>query len=165
MSLLTHQLANLDVGTSSVLKSDIGSKLPVTTLQCLVLSECSGRREMLARAASDAGWDVLVSGEPNAGWSIVQRQLFGMAIVDLDGSESAATYRDLAEHLSTHQQRALLMVCGNEGDAMEEVWARQLGSWLYLPGVSEESDIAALCRQAVPVAEKLNGTTRRSNVA
>jgi hypothetical protein len=39
---------------------------------------------------------------------------------------------------------------------MEEIWARQLGAWMYLPGVNDHSDVAMLCGEARNAAEKLS---------
>jgi hypothetical protein len=50
----------------------------------------------------------------------------------------------------------LLVICGRDGDAMQEIWAHQLGAWLYLPGVDISGDLAMLCSQARMVVEKLN---------
>jgi hypothetical protein len=49
-----------------------------------------------------------------------------------------------------------LAVCGNPDDAMGEVWSRQLGVWMYLPGVDGHSDIALLCSEARNILEKLS---------
>jgi len=51
----------------------------------------------------------------------------------------------------------LLAVCGKSDDANGEVWSRQLGVWMYLPGVDCQSDIALLCAEAKHVLEKLGG--------
>ena len=42
------------------------------------------------------------------------------------------------------RQGPLLAVCGKPDDTTGEVWSRQLGVWMYLPGVDGQSDIA-LC--------------------
>ena len=98
-------------------------------------------------------------------YAVFQRERFEMAVVDfavLDGeldAESVRQMRELTEQLAT-QRNMLLMLCGNEGDALEEIWARQLGVWLYLPGIREQNDVQALCSQALPVAERLAGRQR-----
>jgi ActR/RegA family two-component response regulator len=112
---------------------------------------------MLSRAANDAGWDTVVCTGAAKAWNTVQRQRFQMALVDLEFAASQVeAFKELTEHFNS-TQGALLMVCGKEGNALEEIWARQLGAWLYLPGVSQESDVRALCEDAVPVVEKLTG--------
>ena len=44
----------------------------------------------------------------------------------------------------------LLVICGHEGEVEEEIWARQLGVWLYVPGLSNApaEDLSLLCQQA-----------------
>jgi hypothetical protein len=38
-----------------------------------------------------------------------------------------------------------------------EVWSRQLGVWMYLPGVDSESDLALVYSEARGIVEKLHG--------
>ena len=40
------------------------------------------------------------------------------------------------------------------GSAAEEIWVRQLGIWLYLPGATTISEVTLLCEQALQVATK-----------
>ena len=49
-----------------------------------------------------------------------------------------------------------LIVCGNEGATEEEIWVRQLGAWMYLPGVTEGSNLSLLCSEARHIAERLS---------
>ena len=157
MSLVAQQYRESVASTVSVLKPTVKQDKPTTTIQCLILSASQSRREMLSRAANEAGWDTVVCADATNAWSIVQRQRFEMALIDMEFAASdASAFKELTEHVSV-SQKALLMVCGEEGNASEEVWARQLGAWLYLPGVSQESDVRALCKEALPVVEKLTG--------
>lgn len=156
MSLLAQQHSVAVTSTSSVLKPRVENRKSTTTIQCLVLSDDAMRQEMLSRAAHEAGWDTVICKDVANAWSTVQRQRFEMAFVDLDGTSSSDGFKEVAEHMSSNHD-ALLVVCGEEGNAMEEIWARQLGAWLYLPGVSGTSDVSALCREASPVVEKLTG--------
>ena len=128
---------------------------PIATFQCLVLSASAPRRQMLARSATDAGWDAVVCSDTSNCWSCLRQELFQLVLLDLqDSSGSRDEFREVAEHLA-NESGTLLVLCGQEGDAMEEIWARQLGVWLYLPGVDRGSDICSLCEAARPVAEKL----------
>jgi hypothetical protein len=52
----------------------------------------------------------------------------------------------------------LLAVCGKPDDITGEVWSRQLGVWMYLPGVDSQSDIALLCGEARNILRKLTDT-------
>ena len=117
---------------------------------------------MLERAANEAGWDTISCGDADAGWSAVKRQRFQLAIVDIDHVATPAALQKLSEEVAG-MEHTLLMLCGNEGEALEEVWARQLGTWLYLPGVTEGNDVTSLCEQARPVAEKLMGSFGQLN--
>ncbi len=134
--------------------------------RCLVVSKTALRRAMLAGGAEKAGWETVVCESVESGWHACQRERFEMAVVDfaaLDSelvAESVQQMRELTEELAT-QRNMLLMLCGNEGDALEEIWARQLGVWLYLPGIREQNDVQALCSQALPVAERLAGCQQK----
>ncbi|NIL99064.1 MAG: hypothetical protein GTO53_13870, partial [Planctomycetales bacterium] len=48
----------------------------------------------------------------------------------------------------------LVALCGNEGNALEEIWARELGVWLYLPGVVDDSDLSSLLEAGQQVAAR-----------
>ncbi len=128
----------------------------IGTFQCLVVSTSQHRKAMLVDAASDGGWQTVVCGSEASAWTAMKRQRFQLALVDLDGSQDQEALKAICQELS-QQHDTLLVVCGNEGNGLEEIWARQLGVWLYLPGVSEASDMISLCEQAVPVAEKITG--------
>ena len=127
----------------------------IAQLRCLVVAEEAARRGMLASAAEEVGWDVIVCDSVDTGWHVCERERYEMAIADMAMLPDATAMRDLISQMASHPN-LLLMICGNEGDGLEEIWARQLGAWLYLPGVSERCDVEALCRQALPVAERLS---------
>ncbi len=124
---------------------------------CLIVAEDAERREFLAEAARAAGWEVAAYAKASAASVAANRYRQALAIVDLTGLEpdSASALRSLTEHLSAGSQ-PLLMVCGTEGNALEEIWARQLGVWLYLSGVDPSCDVTSLCREAKQVVQKLN---------
>ena len=79
-----------------------------------------------------------------------------LAIIDLATAEGEqlGAFKQLTERLSHGGGSPLLMICARETDAEEEIWARQLGVWAYLPGVDADSDMAMLCGEAKNVAEK-----------
>jgi len=134
-------------------------KKPTSTavMHCLVVAEQAERREFFAEAARAAGWEVIACDDANSANHAAHRYRHALAIVDLDGLESNAVsrFRDLAEQLSL-SANSLLMVCGTDGNTVEEIWARQLGVWLYLSGVDSTCDIASLCGDARQVVQKLN---------
>ena len=66
----------------------------------------------------------------SAGWTFLE-----LVIIDLTSPEGGEPtgFRQLVEKLAC-TSHVLLLTCGNEGDAEQEVWARHLGVWMYLPG-------------------------------
>lgn len=124
--------------------------------QCLVVSASQSRREQLADSACDAGWDTIVCADASSAMNEMRRSVVQMALIDLEGygSDTPDGFRELCEHAAS-QNNVLLAVCGHEGEALEEIWARQLGAWLYLPGVEINDDFSALCGQGLEVAAKL----------
>jgi ActR/RegA family two-component response regulator len=139
----------------------VASVAPRTALQqCLVVSPSRQRAKLLERAAGEQGWETIVAGDAEDAAREAVRNRIQLAVIDLQsvGSPDAAMYRDLVEQLSTESADGpLLIVCGDEEDAMGEIWSRQLGVWMYLPGVDDHSDIAMLCGEARNVVEKLHG--------
>ena len=48
----------------------------------------------------------------------------------------------------------LVVVCGSEDSVDEELWARQMGAWVYLPGVSGGDALVALFADARRLVER-----------
>jgi hypothetical protein len=128
----------------------------VALLHCLVVAENAERRAFLAESARAAGWEVTVCAGASAASVAANRYRQSLAIVDLADLEAgaASSLRTLTEQL-TSGSSPLVMICGAEGNALEEIWARQLGVWLYLSGVDASCDVTSLCRDAKQVTEKL----------
>jgi DNA-binding NtrC family response regulator len=126
------------------------------TFSCLIVSPDRRRGEMLERAAAEGGWKTCLCLDPKSAHAHIGRSFVHLAVVDLEG-ESPQSLRPLLEQL-TRTGGLLVIVCGNEGDLDEEVWVRQLGAWLYLPGVVETSNLALLCGEARQIAERLGRT-------
>jgi ActR/RegA family two-component response regulator len=126
---------------------------------CLIVSDDAHRRRLFDRAAEEQGWDTIVSSNSDEAMQIAIRERLRLAIVDLQSAAptTEAGYRRFVEWMSKKQQ-SLAVVCGNEDDVSGEVWARQLGVWMYLPGVDDQTDIALVCGEARGVAEKLFGS-------
>jgi len=118
--------------------------------ECLIVAHVDQRGGMLRQAALDGGWDPLVCRDTEAAAEQGARRRFGLALLDLQHAPGPAIprLRRLSESLSA-QSGPLVIVCGHENDPPEEIWARQLGVWLYLPAVDETCDIASVCRQAL----------------
>ena len=121
----------------------------VTTSQCLIVSYSRDFREMLSNAANDTGWDTVVCADSQNALAAFRRTHFQVGFVDLTSSSEVTEFRELCQQLVV-ADKFLLAICGRESDREEEIWARQLGVWLYLPGVGLEhaDEIGALCEQA-----------------
>ncbi len=124
-------------------------KAPPTAEQCLVVSMCERWATKLRRAAAAHGWEPIACSSADAAARAAVRNRVSLAIVDLASAEQQhrRELQELAEMLARNNG-ALLMVCGNDSDAAEEIWARQLGVWAYLPAVDDDSDVAMLCGEA-----------------
>ena len=120
--------------------------------QCLIVSAATARREMLSRAAANGGWNPIVCPDRENASVAFRRTRCQMALIDLDHEGSTPEgFRDLCQRLSSASPRLLLVVCGHQDQPQEEIWARQLGVWVYLPGISlaKEDEISAICQQAI----------------
>jgi hypothetical protein len=110
---------------------------------------------MFQKAASSGGFDPVLCKSGEEAQAASGRYRFPLVIVDLQeaGPESPG-YRELVEHLAANED-ALLMLCGEEENPLEEIWARQHGAWLYLPGVDASCDVTMLCCEAKELADRL----------
>ena len=130
-------------------------KAKTSLLQCLVVSASRARRNMLSDAAAAAGWGAIVCADSQNALAEFRQTLVQFAVIDLDlHGETPAGFRELVLTLAEDSSRVLLGVCGHEADPSEEIWVRQLGIWLYLPGATNSSEISLLCEQARLVIEK-----------
>ncbi len=130
-----------------------------TQYRCLIVSVSSDRREMLLRAAAEGGWQTLVAPNIDSARKQLARMMFQLAIVDLEHTPhgNAEEFREVLEDLAGMAEM-LLVVCGNEGEPLEEIWARQLGVWLYLPGITSGEEVTLLCGEARQITEQLHAT-------
>lgn len=129
---------------------------PTALHTCLIVSTSPRRAQLLVRGAHEEHWATLLC--TNADDALRQTLLHRvhLALVDLQSAaiEQESRLRALVERLA-ERGGPLLAVCGRAEDAMGEVWSRQLGVWMYLPGVDSQSDIALLCSEAKLILEKL----------
>jgi len=126
----------------------------VNVFQCLIVSADPRRRRMLERAAVDGGWKTFTCADAPTAVAHVHRWLMQLAVVDLE-AQPGETFWPLVEQLSACSG-LLSIVCGNEGNVEEEIWVRQRGAWMYLPGVADTSNISLLCGEARQIAERLS---------
>jgi hypothetical protein len=137
---------------------------PVALQTCLVVSGSPQRAQLWVRAAHEERWATIVCTSADDANRQAVRHRIDLALIDLQSApvEQEARMRSLVQQLAS-RKGPLLAVCGKPDDTTGEVWSRQLGVWMYLPGVDGESDIALLCGEARNILKKLeeNGAHAR----
>jgi hypothetical protein len=134
--------------------------IEVGLYQCLIVSAHASRLGLLSESALAAGWEPVPCCDPAAGLAasgVVHPQL---ALVDLECA-ALPEYRSLLEKLAT-TSGLLLVVCGKEGDPQEEIFVRQIGAWLYLPGGMEGEQMSLLCTEARAISERARDKSKQS---
>jgi DNA-binding response OmpR family regulator len=125
-------------------------------MQCLVIASQPSRRQDLTNSAIESGWRTFQAADQAEAFGSLHRLQIQLAIVDLGsvGEPSHESLRSVVEHLAT-QGEVLTVVCGGMGNPTEEIWARQLGVWIYLPGVIDPHDMQPILGEARDIAERL----------
>jgi CheY-like chemotaxis protein len=128
--------------------------------QCLVVSNDLSHRLLLSQAAKQVGWQTIEAASAEEGQIAAMRSTVDLAIIDLETNDDdqSQDLLTMVERLSDHRNR-LLMVCGNHQRPEEEVWARQLGVWIYVPGLDDSAyedgaDVTALCSHAGEIVDR-----------
>jgi hypothetical protein len=138
-------------------------RAPPTTHLCLVVSTSARRAQLWVRAAHEENWATIVCNNADNAIRQSVRQRIELALVDLQSAPppQERLLRKLVEQLAA-RKGSLLAVCGKPDDTLGEVWSRQLGVWMYLPGVDGQSDIALLCSEARNILKKLESHPARA---
>jgi DNA-binding NtrC family response regulator len=109
---------------------------------CLVVSPDPLRQLMFGKAAVKNGWRQVVCADQASALPHLAAGTVGMVLVDtVTPNPNTAADRRLLVELLSDQKELLTVVCGRTNDPEEEIWARQCGAWMYLPGVAPESDL------------------------
>ena len=156
------QSATMARTDSAVRRRSTADREPRTALQqCLVVSPSKQRVKQFEEAAQNQGWATIVGRDADDAAREAVRNRIQLAVVDLEGvgTPDQQEYRALVEQLATvGADKPLLIVCGPQGDPSGEIWSRQLGVWMYLPGIDDHSDVALLCGEARHVLDKMSGS-------
>ena len=118
-------------------------------LDCLVVSGDSARRRRFEAAVELAGWLECASPETSGEIRQAIDRDFQLVIVDIASplGDRVSDSVEIAEEMAA-RPGTLLVICGSEDNVDEELWARQLGAWLYLPGVCDCDSLTSLCVEA-----------------
>jgi hypothetical protein len=116
------------------------------------------------RAAHEERWATIVCTTADDAIRQSVRQRVDLALIDLQSAQrdQEKTLRTLVEQFAS-RGGPLLAVCGKPDDTTGEVWSRQLGVWMYLPGIDSQSDISLLCGEARNVLQKLEHHAAQSH--
>ena len=141
--------------TSEVLAPEASTgMLPRSTrrtglLDCLVVTGDSSRRRRIEAAAELAGWLECAAPETSGELRQAVNRDFQLVIIDVASplGDRVNDTLEIAEEMVA-RPGTLLVVCGSEDNVDEELWARQLGAWLYLPGVCDGDSLTSLCVEA-----------------
>lgn len=104
-------------------------------LRCLVLTWSEGRADLLRSAASNESWQATVNIDVREFLRNLYVLRVPLTFVDLPKADTSsyALLKEAAQRTS-ELGSSLVVICGLGGNPAEEIWARQLGAWAYLPG-------------------------------
>lgn len=117
--------------------------------KCLVVSGNGGLRQRLGAVAELSGWEECDLPETAGDLAAAIEGEYRLVVVDVAGplgdrvNDSVELIEEFAARPGT-----LLVVCGAADSGDEELWARQLGAWVYLPGVSSGDALVSLFTEA-----------------
>lgn len=121
--------------------------------KCLLVSAEEAFLEGMQRAATGAGWDCALSTSPQDSLRRAFLHCFGLAIVDIHPVEHRKMLSDLFRILSS-SAGGLVVAYDGKAEPASELWARQNGAWLYVPGAAEWDSLSVACAEARRVHEK-----------
>jgi DNA-binding NtrC family response regulator len=118
-------------------------------LDCLVVTGEASRRRRIGVAAELAGWLECAAPETTGELRQAIDRDFQLVIIDVASplGERVNDTLEIAEEMVA-RPGTLVVICGSEDSVDEELWARQLGAWLYLPGMCDGDSLTSLCVEA-----------------
>lgn len=124
-------------------------------LKCLVVSGDDQLRRRLGVMADLAGWSACDAPADSGELRAVIEHDYQLVITDVARplGERVNDTVELAEEFAG-RSNTLVVVCGSGDSIDEELWARQLGAWVYLPGVSGGDALMSLFAEAQRVNER-----------
>ena len=124
-------------------------------LKCLVLSGNRGLRNRLDAVTELSGWSACDAPEDASDLQAAIDGDYQLVIADIAhplGDRVNDTV-EIVEELAS-RPGTLVVVCGSEDSVDEELWARQMGAWVFLPGVSGGDALVSLCTDARRLVER-----------
>lgn len=149
------------VGITSEEVRSLASKSPAIrsargpVLKSLVVSGDAGLRSRLGVMSELGGFASCDVPAEASEFSAVVDSDYQLVVIDIGRplgdrvSDSVAIAEEFAGRPGT-----LLVICGSDDCVDEELWARQLGAWVYLPGISGGDALMSLFVEARRIAER-----------
>jgi len=124
-------------------------------LKCMVVSGDEGLRHRLDTMSELAGWSACETPADAVELRSLVEGDYHLVIVDIARpiGERVNDSVELAEEFAS-RPNTLVVVCGTGESVDEELWARQLGAWVYLPGISGGDALMSLFSEAQRVVER-----------
>ena len=124
-------------------------------LKCLVVSGDANLRHRLDTMADLSGWSACDAPSDSGELRSAVDADFHLVIVDVANplGDRVSDTVEIAEEFAG-RPNTLVVVCGSGESIDEELWARQLGAWVYLPGVSGGDALMSLFAEARRVVER-----------
>ncbi len=136
----------IEQDSPSLRRSAIRSPEP-SPWNCLVVSSVASRRESIASEVSAGGWVANRCARMDAAVRIARQRCAWLVVVELSADGECTALDELAAHVRK-VGGLLLIMSAQSGGAADEIRARQLGAWLYLPGEVPAGELASLCGDA-----------------
>ena len=163
-----HVLSNGHVLPKGEVQAPVRVLAPPGLLRCLIFSWSDMRAKRLQSAAEKEAWEAIVCSSAGKFLKHVFQQKVPLTLVDLPQVDLSvyAEMRDATIKVCEVSD-SLLIICGAEASADEELWARQLGVWTYLPEVERPAELdwifgearKALAQQATAFVDSQTGPT------
>jgi len=148
---ITSEEVRSSVGQTSAPRTVRGPGL----MKCLVLSADRGLRNRLDAVTELSGWSACDAPQDAADLQSLIDRDYQLVIVDIAhplGDRVNDTV-EIAEEIVS-RPGSLLVVCGSEDSIDEELWARQMGAWVYLPSVTCGDALVSLFADARRFVER-----------
>jgi hypothetical protein len=123
--------------------------------RCLVVTGQAGFRNRLTAATELAGWEECDAPKTDGDIRSAIDGDYRLVLVDIANpvGNRVSDMVELAEEFAARPE-TLVVICGPEDGIDEELWARQLGAWVYLPGAIAGDGLVSLFHEAVRLADR-----------
>lgn len=118
-------------------------------LRCMVYTWSDERAELLNSIAESELWKTTTRLEASEFLRDLFRLQFPLVFADMP-REGVDPYPAMKHAVACAADggSSQLVICGRGTNAVEEIWARELGAWAYLPGVNVPCGLEQVFRDA-----------------